>query len=184
MWRTAALLVCAWATLGIVSCGGGEKSVSEEEIEEAQALVASFKRDLQAALGEGLSGGVGKAIDVCRIQAPEIAASLTADGVSLGRTSHRLRNPSNAPDPWMEPLLADYLEKGNDRTSRAIRLADGSFGYVEPIYVQPMCLTCHGAGIDPSIAERLDAVYPGDNGRGFEEGDFRGLFWVRIVSAR
>ena len=41
------------------------------------------------------------------LRAPEIAAGLSTDGVRVGRTSHRLRNPANAPRPWMEPVLAE-----------------------------------------------------------------------------
>jgi hypothetical protein len=53
-------------------------------------------------------------------------------------------------------------------------------GYVEPIFVKPMCLPCHGSDIPDGVAARLDEHYPTDEARGFAEGDFRGLFWVEF----
>ena len=166
----------------IYSCGDdGAAGVGEDEIQRAQSVLEPFKVELQRALRESLrAGGPENAVEVCRDKAPEIAASLSTDGVRLGRTSHRLRNPKNVSPRWVEPLLVEFLEKGNDRTFRAVRLSDGAVGYVEPIYVQPMCLACHGREISPAVSEKLEAAYPHDNGRGFAAGDFRGVFWVRL----
>jgi hypothetical protein len=165
----------------IASCGGKERGVTNEDVRKAQAALQPFKLELQTTLREALrEGGPERAIDVCGVRAEEIATALGTNGVSMGRTSYRLRNPRNAPEPWIEPLLEEFLEKGTDRTYRAVRLSDGSVGYVEPIHVQAICLPCHGKSISPSVAERLDAAYPQDNGRDFDVGDFRGLFWVKL----
>jgi len=168
------------------SCGGdGATGVDEDDIQRAQSALEPFKLELQTALREGLrEGGPEGAIEVCQGKAPQIAAALSTDGVKMGRTSHRLRNPKNVAPRWVEPLLVEFLEKADDRTFRARRLPDGSVGYVEPIYVQPMCLGCHGKEISPALAEKLDAVYPHDNGRGFDTGDFRGVFWVRLSAPK
>lgn len=179
-WRRARLGLVAVLCAGGLSCSKGEP-VREAEIERAKAALAPFKQELLSALREGLNEGAEGAIDICRVRAPEIAAERSTDGVMMGRTSHRLRNPGNAPEPWMRPFLDEYIERKDDRTFRAVRLGDGSVGYVEPIYVQPMCLACHGADIAPTVAERLDAAYPDDGGRGFAAGEFRGLFWVRLA---
>jgi len=164
------------------SCGGGGTTgVGEDDIQRAQAALEPFKAELQTALRESLrAAGPEGAIAVCRDKAPEIAAALGKDGIRIGRTSHRLRNPKNVSPRWVEPLIVEFLEKGNDRTFRAVRLPDGGIGYVEPIYVQPMCLACHGKEISPGVSEKLDAAYPHDNGRGFDAGDFRGVYWVKL----
>jgi hypothetical protein len=78
------------------------------------------------------------------------------------------------------PLLAAYAEGREEKPWRAVRLDDGDFGYVEPIRVGPICLRCHGGEVAPEIRERLAALYPDDQATGFEQGDFRGLFWVRM----
>ena len=166
--------------LTVAACGGRPEPVREADVEKAQAVLLPFKQELMAALTEALEQGPAHALVVCQVRAPEIASGLSQDGLRIGRTSHRLRNAVNAPAPWMEPLLASYQDDPEDRTPRAVRLNDGSVGYVEPIYVKPLCLTCHGQTLSPSIREKIAALYPNDQATGFEEGDFRGLFWVTM----
>jgi hypothetical protein len=172
--------------IGVVAggCGGksGEKprEISGKEIELAQAAVGSYKKALQTKLREALREGPENAIDVCQIKAPEIAKGLSVDGVAVGRTSHRLRNPKNAPAPWLEPLLAAYLNEGDDNPWRAVRLDDGSIGYAEPIYVQPVCLKCHGGDLTDTVARNIAGAYPDDEAVGFAAGEFRGLFWATL----
>jgi hypothetical protein len=42
-----------------------------------------------------------------------------------------------------------------------------------------LCLKCHGGDIDAKVAERLDALYPDDQARGYNQGDIRGAFTFR-----
>ena len=54
-------------------------------------------------------GGPTDAIEVCKIAAPEIAATASdAQGWRIGRTSLKLRNPANAPDAWELAVLRDF----------------------------------------------------------------------------
>ncbi|MGH0031447.1 MAG: c-type heme family protein [Myxococcota bacterium] len=149
----------------------------------ARAVLAPFKQQLMTALQEGLAQGPEAAIDVCRLRAPEIASSLATGAVRVGRTSHRLRNPANAPAPWMEPLLEELRRaEPGEIGYRVAPVGSGRMGYVEPIYVQPPCLTCHGESIAPSVAERIRTAYPQDRATGFALGEFRGLFWVELAA--
>jgi hypothetical protein len=143
-------------------------------------LLAPFKRELKAALKAGLAKGPVEALSACNLRAPEIAASLSHDGVRIGRSSHRLRNPANAPSDWVRPLLDAYVADPSQRAPQEVALADGRNGYVEPIFVQPLCLTCHGEALAPDVAARIEALYPEDRAVGFREGDFRGVFWVEF----
>ena len=151
-----------------------------EEAESARGnqLLSPYKRDLQAALRSGLQQGTVDAIAVCRIQAPDIAESLSQDGIRVGRSSHRLRNPANVPPAWVEPILAAYLAGTADREPRTVPLPGGRSGYVEPIVLQPVCLTCHGEVLADEVAARIDELYPQDRAVGFEVGDLRGVFWI------
>jgi hypothetical protein len=135
---------------------------------------------LAALTGALAEGGPEAAIEVCRVRAPEIAAAVSGDGVSMGRTAVRLRNRANAPKRWVDPLLAEYQAAPSDTTSRAVRLRDGKVGYVEPIHVKPLCLTCHGEDVAPQVLATLRDVYPDDQATGFRENDLRGLFWVEL----
>jgi hypothetical protein len=165
-----------------LTCGGerGPAPPGDAELARGAEILRPFKQGLLQALDEGLAGGPEEAIGVCRVQAPRVAAALSRDGVRVGRTSHRLRNPANAPPGWAEPLLAAQVADAAQRGPRAVALPAGRVGYVEPIFVQPRCLACHGETLPAPVAAALAALYPEDRARGFREGDFRGLFWVEF----
>jgi hypothetical protein len=143
-------------------------------------VLAHFKRDLKEALRTGLARGPLEAMGACQLEAPEIATALSQNGIRLGRTSHRLRNPANSPPDWVSPILDDYLANPSGRMPKTVSLPNGRSGYVEPIFVQPLCLTCHGTTIAPPVAARIRELYPADEAIGFEVGDLRGVFWVDL----
>ncbi len=140
-------------------------------------LLKPFKMELQQALKSGMSEGPEIAIEVCRVKAPEIAAALSAEGVRMGRASHKLRNPGNAGPDWIAPVLASYVESG-PREPVQVALENGYIGYAEPIAIQPLCLVCHGEALAPGIAATIAELYPDDQATGFVDGDLRGVFWV------
>jgi hypothetical protein len=133
-----------------------------------------------------MQDGPAAAIEICSDRAPEIAASLSVDGLVMGRGSHKLRNPENASPAWLAPHVDKWAANGlraddvGRQTGVAVRLDDGRYGYAEPIFIQPLCLTCHGKELAPDIAARIEALYPDDNATGFDVGDFRGAFWVEF----
>jgi hypothetical protein len=175
--------VAALATCLLLSCA---KDQLDREIwsKRGETALKPFKERLRSALIEGLESGPEEAIDVCRIIAPEIAEETSSRTVRVGRTSHRLRNRQNAPKEWMQGLLETYAANPGMTEPEVVSLGSGRVGYVEPIYVKPMCLACHGKTLSPSVAARLDEYYPGDLARGFDEGDFRGLFWVEFTETK
>lgn len=176
------VLLTAVAGLILVTCGQAPpEPVGIADVESAQAALLPFKERLLAALTGALDeGGPVNAISVCRDEAPRIAAELSVDGVTMGRTSHRVRNPANAPEAWVEPLLAEYVEDPSLQEPRAVRLGDGTFGYVEPIRAAAFCMSCHGPSVEPELMAEIRSLYPEDQATGFKVGDLRGLFWVRL----
>lgn len=173
----AAILGCAL----VGGCRRAPEPVAQVDIDRAQAALVPFKEELVDALTEALGEGRAEsAIRVCRERAPEIAAGLSVGGVRMGRTSHKTRNPDNAPQPWMEPLLAAYLEEPIDPKPRAVRLDETTFGYVEPIYTIHFCLSCHGPSVEPALLEEIRSLYPQDQATGFRANELRGLFWVTM----
>lgn len=163
-------------------------------LERGRQALAPFQAELQSALKEGLAKGPEEAVDACRLRAPDIARDAAraaaagggpdAAAVELGRTSHKLRNPANAPRAWVSPLLAAYLAQPGERAPRVVDLGDGRWGYVQPIFVQPLCLTCHGSSISEPLKARISTLYPEDRAVGFSDGDFRGLFWAEFAPPR
>jgi hypothetical protein len=174
--RLLIVLTVLAVVLYAAGCGRG---VSEENVVRAQNELREFKKELKSALVAGLKEGPDKAITVCNVEATNIAARHSINGIEIGRTSHRLRNSANAPAEWVEPLLDDYVSGSRD-TYTAVALEGGRFGYIEPIRAEEVCLVCHGTAISPPIAERIARLYPGDEATGFEAGDFRGLFWITM----
>ena len=145
---------------------------------DGETLLAPFKRDLKAALVEGMQLGPANAIDVCRLEAPALAAAHSKEGVRIGRSGHRLRNPANSGPAWVREAIAAYLEDPADRLPRTLSLGPAREGYVEPILTQPLCLACHGGSLDPAVSDALASHYPDDQATGFEAGDLRGVFWA------
>jgi len=143
-------------------------------------LLAPFKSDLKKALSTGMQEGPAAAIEVCSELAPGIAQSLSVGGVRMGRSSHRLRNPDNAPPEWLAPLIESYASGDDELLPQTMAIDGGRTGYAEPIIAQPVCLTCHGSDIDEGVAKQLAALYPEDRATGFSAGDFRGVFWAEF----
>ena len=143
-------------------------------------ILAPFKMQLKQALLAGMAQGPSAAIGACKLQAPQIAEKLSVDGVVVGRSSHRLRNPRNAAPEWVAPIMQAYVDDVAERAPRSVQLDGDRVGYVEPILVQPVCLACHGDVQDPSLAERIADEYPDDEATGFELDELRGVFWTEF----
>ena len=166
--------------LAVAACAT-RAPVSESDMARAAEALQPLKRELRSALMGALEeGGPERAIEVCQLRAPEIARLTSTGGAVLGRTSHRLRNPANAPEAWMSVFLDEYLANPDDNRPRAVRLASGEIGYVEPIRMKGLCTQCHGDRIKPDVKARLRALYPEDRATGFKRDELRGMFWVKL----
>lgn len=153
-------------------------------VERGEAAMNELRDRLFARLNELiLQGGPVSAIRVCRDDAPAIAKELgQVHRVELGRTSHRLRNPANAPRPWVRSFLeASAGKKVGDVEAVIVDLGD-RIGLLRPIGVMPACTRCHGAptGLDHEVKTELARGYPQDQATGFAPGDFRGFLWVEV----
>lgn len=173
---TTRLLILATLSTLLVAC---TQSSADGNVDGA-ALLAPFKQNLKMALIKGMESGPVEAITACRSEAPMISGELSVDGVVMGRSSHRLRNPGNAAPDWVAPVIDSYAFGDNGYAPVGMELAGNRWGYVEPILLQPMCLNCHGSELHPDVAARLNELYPNDQATGFSAGDFRGVFWVEF----
>ena len=176
------LLAMSGAALAACSEPPADKASVEavDPMARGAELLAPFKSDLKKALSSGMQEGPAAAIEVCSELAPGIAQSLSVGGVRMGRSSHRLRNPDNAPPEWLAPLIDGYASGDGEMLPQTVAIGEGRTGYAEPIIVQPLCLTCHGSEIDEGVAKQLAALYPEDRATGFSADDFRGVFWVEF----
>ena len=178
--RARALLIVATIGLSFVMLNCSNRD--QPQFDAASALLP-FKQGLLQALKAGLEeGGPTNAMTACNLQAPGIAEANSIDGLKVGRSSHKLRNPNNAPSEWVTESMEIMLENAPNRTvygswSNSMRF----YRYAEPIYVQPMCLPCHGEAISEEVSAILAELYPDDQAVGFKEGDFRGVFWLEYT---
>lgn len=150
-------------------------------VEQAKSVVNPFKKTLKETLLKSLETSPEAAIDVCSKRAPELAKDASTATVTVGRTALKLRNPANAPKPWLEKAMAELAtEKTGTEAQRVVTLPDGTVGYAEAIWTAAPCLVCHGKTVAPGLAAKLKAAYPKDTATGFSEGDFRGVFWAEV----
>lgn len=153
----------------------------EEKWKEAGAeAVLPFKKSLKEALVAGLEDGPVAAVSACRVEAPKVAAAQSVGAIKVGRASQKLRNPSNAAKLWMKPFLETYQTNPEQRVPGAVLIDKNTVGYVEPIFVEPLCVTCHGAELAPDLQAKVNELYPDDQATGYVPGDLRGVFWAEL----
>lgn len=140
------------------------------------ALLSELHRQLE-------SVGPAEALDACHLAAiPVTQRAARYDGVSVGRTSTRLRNPNNAPPVWAAPIVERYADQPRASVDGFVVDLGDRVGVLRPIREQPICASCHGPEqtLSPGVSMRLAKRYPEDRAVGFREGDIRGWFWVVV----
>lgn len=158
-------------------------------VDEAKGVMKQFggalKGELQTAMK---AGGPVAAIEVCNTRAMPLAEKVSAEsGWDVARSSHKLRNPANAPDAFEQAIIDDFLArqaKGEKAADMAVaKVVDGAdgkeFRFVKAIGTEEVCLTCHGSEIPAEVDAKLSALYPQDTARGFSAGEMRGVFTLR-----
>ncbi len=150
---------------------------------DAESTIALLQRRLGARLKTELDrGGPAAAVSVCRDSAQSMTADVAAEtGVAVGRTSHRLRNPGNAPREWARPFVAavDSGTMAADVKAVVVDLGD-RVGVLQPIPTAALCLRCHGSpdSLDADLVKIVRESYPQDQAVGFAENELRGFFWA------
>ncbi len=161
-----------------------------EDISAAQSAASMLQERLQARLMSAMQeGGIEEAITACSEDALVISAEVSAEtGLEVGRTSLRVRNPANAPDAWETEQFGVFEEaRASGVNQMAMQYSEvvdeeGShvFRWMKPIFLGDFCATCHGTDISPEVQAAIDAIYADDQATGFEVGDIRGAFTVRL----
>jgi len=156
--------------------------------ELSQSLLKQLKGMLETTIQQ--SGPVS-AIGLCKqvaLPTTEAVGASAGEGVTVRRTTTKLRNPKNAPDKIDSQVLEHLKELLEQKEEAAdvppapvvVKTADGAFRYYKPIFIQQACLTCHGdpATMPDDLREALSTAYPEDKATGYELGDFRGVVSV------
>lgn len=156
-------------------------------VDRADAAVRQLQLTLISRLKEELGrGGPKAAVTVCRDEAQQLTASVgRAQGLEIGRTSHKVRNPVNAPRGWAAGVVASNAGRPITGATPAVFDLGGRVGVLRPIGQMALCETCHGPRekVEAAIGDVLRASYPDDQAVGFSAGDLRGWFWVEVPLA-
>jgi hypothetical protein len=146
-------------------------------IEKAHAAVSEVEMDFRKALEEAVKKGeLKKALPGCRIK------NLGSAEIKVGRTSHRLRNTQNAAPEWTKRYLNQFANAKPTEIPKHVltKISKNRYGYIKPIFVQPICLNCHGRAVTPEVQEAIRVAYPNDKALNFDLGDFRGVLWLEM----
>lgn len=203
VWSATVVLACAGAAIAGVwqagdaaaqpRAGGRVRPVDAASAPEpvkaalakADAAIGDLQRTLVARLTEAMTqGGPKAAVSVCRDEAQTLTTQMGAQhDVAIGRTSHLVRNRSNAPRAWAKDVVAASAgQKVADAQPQAFHLGGRRIGVLKPIGTMPLCVTCHGPReqVQAAIGDVLTTAYPEDRAVGFAAGDLRGWFWAEV----
>lgn len=181
---TAAAGVLAVALSVALLAGGPQDTPFPAETAKAERAMNELQAALLARLKTAMeNGGPAAAVGVCRTEARTIAVAVAnTQAIELGRTSHRLRNPANAPRPWARAVVDGSAGvKAAAERLRVVDLGD-RVGVLRPIGTAEMCVRCHGPAADVrrNLGAALAAAYPQDRATEFAPGDLRGWMWAEV----
>lgn len=178
------------AVLAFLILAGTSQAFDSVAIEKGREAARVLNRTLRAKMLSSMEEvGPSGTLAVCHYQAQALAGEVAANqGVRVRRTSLRLRNPKNAPDPYERDLLVrlEKLHREGKLPPEVFeeQVTDGKrvYRYAKPLLVESMCLTCHGRGeeIPEGVRRELEVRYPDDGATGYRAGDFRGIVSVVI----
>ncbi len=162
---------------------------SDEMAVEAGRLIASESfEELSGHLGAALKeGGVSHAIEFCSVEAIPITQKLSNEfNVDIKRATHKPRNPenfANADEMKIIQVWQEQMESGEEISPVASK-TNSHYQVYAPIRIgNQLCLQCHGdkgTDIQPENVELLQSLYNEDRATGFEMGDLRGLWSIRM----
>lgn len=134
--------------------------------------------------------GLVDAVSYCSHKAIPITDSISAlYGVSIKRTSLKYRNPINKPDRYEVEAIRFFMEslrKGKKVEYYVQKVNVGNksvYRYYKPLFIQPLCLNCHGIpreNIPAEVLKILKKRYPNDKATGYAVGDFRGVIRIEF----
>lgn len=175
-------------------CSGGWREVRNDEAERVREAAGPVADELTASLLVRLvqlldAGDIDEAVEACKLEALSLTEDVRKKSgvIALRRTTHKPRNPKNAPDRIDQRALRAWLDAApSDRVPDDLvfrrRGKTPRYRYYRPMYAAESCLECHGERntLRPQLRKMLRKSYPEDKATGFREGDFRGVIVVEM----
>ncbi len=160
------------------------QSFAQSFEQEAALLSKDLKQNLVKNLTDKMQqDGTIPALEFCHINVSALAKTAAGErmaNLEFGRTSHKVRNPKNAAAEWMLPYLDQFKVTNIKSPAKPVvhQFKDGKKAYLDPLYVGPQCMTCHGSPAK-ELSAKVMALYPEDKAVGFKLGEFRGMIWIK-----
>lgn len=182
----------------LAACSGNPSEVETKETEtpvvedlsayeaQGQEIAKSTFVVLSSALKLRLEDGeVVDAVGYCNTAAYPLTDSVSqAFGVDIRRTSNKVRNPSNALLHFEKPVFESFVAEmnaGTEPRGKAMRKEDGQVHYFQPIFLQPLCMNCHGVvgeQVKTEDYQLIASLYPNDQAVGYKPGELRGMWSI------
>lgn len=154
---------------------------------DGKAAIKQFATSLKGELMAGMkAGGPVNAVQVCSTKAVELAEQISQEkSATLTRVSLKNRNPKmGVPSEWQTKILHEFDKrqaKGEDVTKLGFAeiTEEGGkkqFRMMKAIPTGGVCLTCHGASLQPDVQAKIKELYPEDKATGYDAGQIRGAF--------
>ncbi|MEA3492383.1 MAG: DUF3365 domain-containing protein [Campylobacterota bacterium] len=173
-------LMTATALLGTVAIAD-TMTPKAEGISYIKMLGSTLKSELQAKMKEDPTGVA--AAKFCKDNAVKITKEVNSklpEYASVKRTALKVRNQENKPDATDDKVMSGYIEaikakKYNPQSAIKVVEEGDTVRVYKPLFVQKVCLKCHGTTVSPEISNLIKEGYPDDKAIDFEEGDLRGV---------
>jgi len=182
--KSTLLLSIISSTLLLCSLSSYAQQIDTSALKaEAITIVKKFGGTLKPQLKKALAqGGVQQAIEVCSVQAPQIAKNLSMSTQwQVKRVSLKARNHQNAtPNAWEKSILEEFNQRQQQgetakKMAKAVVVGD-EFRFMKAQGTAPLCLTCHGSKLTAETKAALKEYYPQDKAIGYSLGQIRGAF--------
>ncbi|MDG1123040.1 MAG: DUF3365 domain-containing protein [Glaciecola sp.] len=179
------ITLCTFGMLTVQGCTAKLYSQETKQALEAEAQLitqrfgGTLKPKLKAAIQ---SGGLVHAVDICAVEAPVIAQSLSSKtGWEVQRVSLQPRNTETAtPDEHERTTLVWFAEQQANQSEagmlKSSQIVNNTYRYMQAQPVEGVCLNCHGTNIDPAVQSIIESKYPSDMATGYQLGQIRGAF--------
>ncbi len=184
MKKRCVLLIAVLVLVTAVALSAAEINQQEAVASKAVGLLG---QEMRKKLTESMQKyGPAGSIDVCAKDAPIISSRIENElGVTIKRTSLKIRNPHNAPDQAEKELLEaleSSLKAGGVLPLGVTAFPNRPRRFYKTITVEQTCLKCHGdsATMDEQVRKEIDSIYPEDKAVGYKAGDFRGIISVSV----
>ena len=190
------VLIFGIISIVVLSCQTNNKTLTVSEQQDYLSKGDSIATQAQQVLMKNVSTaiqekGVAGAVDFCNINAMPLTDSLsTLNAVNIQRISEKNRNPNNAIVSELDKSALEQikimLKDTSISTKHLIVQESGNVYYYKAIPLgMPTSISCHGnttTDITPETLKVIQTKYPTDKATGYQLGELRGLWKIKMNS--